>query len=709
MIARIILLLLLSSGVASAYSTPYAIQSVTRSHVLANNATYYVDSTGLTLNEVLQQPFVESVDPRVYANPKAVFWIRIDLRNETSFDQFILTIDQWNGADLFISDGDRWQRTHSGTFTPVRARPVSLHRLISFPIVIGEGEDRLILIRTQIAQPLMRYYANQFSFLAKIQLEELGYAQSMYIGNQLLVVFILGIVTILFAYNLSLFFVDRQLTTLILSVYFILIALVIANIHGITTNYLLPQFQAYEMYMALHLAHITPIVIGVFILTFFKLNRKDWEAWLVSAFMVFMCFSWFFSFQTNQSLFYFERRYLEYAIFLTVIVVSVVKKKNGAGIILAAILATILTSHFAEFKAVFFEGTTFVRADFPYLIGVLVQVLIFSAASTQRIRNLKRGVTQLREAHRHFVENQNEELKVQVAEKTEALQEALSSLQLQKNELELVNKELLHNSKQLEQQSVSIQRLNMHLEELVKQRTLALELALRDLDIFFYRVSHDLRRPLTSILGLNNLIEKESDVGKMRSLAAMVNKTVLDVDRMLKKLIAISLCHQNDIEMVELETEEVIAEAIREVKRQYADYNFSITTQIENVKLINNFFLLRTIIECGLENSIVFGGSGVEIKVKAEEREGQLLLTITDNGVGIDPLFIQKAFYMFVRGDDKSAGNGLGLYLARLGAEKLNGFASLKSKPHISTELGLTLPVIGKARALDGAYASFKK
>jgi len=693
MLFRWLIFFALAHVSSAAWAAPYAIQAVNKSHLLAGHVSYLVDSTGLSLDEVLVKPFSKKLATKHYANPQAVFWMRFELSNETLNSQFVITLDQWNEVDIFVFDGNKWIKTSSGTNTPVDLRPISLHRLISFPVVIGTDEVKIVMVRARITQPLMRYYAGQFSFLSKIQLEEASYAYKHYIGNQLLVMFILGVVMILFVYNFSLFFVDRQPTTLILSVYFIVIALVIANIHGITTNYLFPQFRAYEMYLALHLAHLTSIVVGFFLITFFKLSRKNWEAWLIAVFIVFMCCSWFFSIQQNQSLFYFERRYFEYAAFLTVIASAIFSRKTGAWIILVAILSTTLTSYLAEFEAVFFGSIPFTRADFPYLIGVLVQVLIFSVAATHRVRILQRGVVQLREDHRLFVESQNEELKKLVEEKTRALKDALSTLQVQKNELERANAELLSNTDQLEQQANAIQLLNTELEKLVKQRTLELQIALKDLDVFFYRVSHDLRRPLTSILGLNHLISKEEDLHKIQALATMVNKTVFDVDRMLKKLIAISLCYQENIEKTTVDLREAVSQAIDEMKMQHAGQRFAIVADVENLKLESNLFLLRTVIESGLENAVIFGGDDVEIEIRAWSKEGMLFIVVTDNGIGIDPKFIKKAFQMFVRGDEKSTGNGLGLYLVKTGMEKLSGTAVLKSKLHVRTELTLSLPL----------------
>jgi hypothetical protein len=117
-----------------------------------------------------------------------------------------------------------------------------------------------------------------------------------------------------------------------------------------------------------------------------------------------------------------------------------------------------------NFELFFFKEISFVGPDKPYLIGLLIQVIIFSIAATYRVRVLQQGVNSMKEEQRQLIEQQNETLKVQVAEKTDQLQNALKILQQKKTELEEVNHEL-------SQQSMSVNELNSQLESLVIIRT----------------------------------------------------------------------------------------------------------------------------------------------------------------------------------------------------------------------------------------------
>lgn len=135
-------------------------------------------------------------------------------------------------------------------------------------MVIEPGETKTFIFKTRLTDKLMRYYAHLFSFLSKVELDESAHAYRKYIGNQLLVMVIFGVCLILFIYNLILFLFDGQRTSIILAFYFILIAIVISNTHGITSNYLFVNFHGFEMLLALNLAHLTPIVISSFLFFF---------------------------------------------------------------------------------------------------------------------------------------------------------------------------------------------------------------------------------------------------------------------------------------------------------------------------------------------------------------------------------------------------------------------------------------------------------
>ncbi len=668
-------------------SQVFSIQSIDKSMQVYGYLTYQIDSTSKSFQDILQGEFTKQVPSKYYSHKNVVFWTKLMVTNKTNADQFVITIDQWNEAVLFVDIGNGWTKAISGTNHPVAERPLSLHRLLSFPVVILPGQSKTFIFKTQITKPIMRYYANLFSFLSKVEVDESAHAYRKYIGNQLFVMLILGVTSMLFFYNLALFFFDRQKTSFILAIYFIVISLLVANVHGVTTNYLFDNWQAFELTLALHLAHLTSLVIAAFLVAFFKLYWRDWEFYLLMAFSCFVVFSWAYSFATNQSLFFFARRYFEYITFITVIVSAIWKRRQGAIIVALALLVTIITSYYAELRSVFFADINFLGPDVPYLMGILTQVIIFSIAATSRVRSLQHGVNQMKEEQRKTIEQQNEILKVQVEEKTEEVQNALRILQQKKDELEEVNQEL-------SQQSASIHELNQQLEKLVLNRTEALNATMRDLDTFLYRTSHDLRRPLMSILGISNLVSMETSVDAIQSMMTHINKTVLDLDRMLKKLITISFCRSERTESEPTDIAELIREVSKATLNEHglADSNIQLNLPTSLPVIKSNSYLLKMILGSIFENSAQYGGPNVLIRVSIEYQFFNCIIKVQDNGAGIDLAYQKPVFDMFFRAHEKSTGNGLGLYLVKLAIEKLGGSVKLASVLNQGTEITLFVP-----------------
>lgn len=669
-------------------SQDFTIQSTDQSMQVYRQLTYQVDSIGSSINEILTKEFSKQIPSDYYFNDKIVFWIKLTVTNKTNADQFVVTIDQWNEASLFLRNDSAWAEVISGTNLPVSKRPLSLHRLLSFPVVIQPGQTRTFIFKTRITKPIMQYYANLFSFLSKVEIDESTHAYKKYIGNQLFVMLILGVTSILFFYNLLLFFFDRQKTSFILSLYFIDVSLLVANIHGITTNFLFVHWQAFELTLALHLAHFTPIVVAAFLVAFFKLTKRDWEFYVLTLFISFISFSWILSMATHQSIFFFARRYIEYGTFIAVMTSFVWKRKTGAIIILTALLVTIITSYYAELRSVFFANITFVGPDTPYLMGILTQVIIFAVAATYRVRSLQRGVDQMKEEQRKLIEQQNENLKAQVDEKTEQLQTALKTLQQKKEELEEVNDEL-------SQQSASVHHLNQRLEKLVANRTDALNATMRDLDTFLYRTSHDLRRPLMTILGISNLVAKEEDVNAIQSMMTHINKTVSDLDRMLKKLIAISFCYSERVDKEPIDLRLLVNEVVLSVTKEHGLEKEAIRVDFKEPlpTLISNVYLLKMILGCILENSAQYRASALQITLSVNSDQAMLQISVQDNGPGIDMAYQKPVFDMFFRAHEKSTGNGLGLYLVKIGAEKLGGTVKLFSEVDKGTTVSIIFPL----------------
>jgi signal transduction histidine kinase len=82
------------------------------------------------------------------------------------------------------------------------------------------------------------------------------------------------------------------------------------------------------------------------------------------------------------------------------------------------------------------------------------------------------------------------------------------------------------------------------------------------------------------------------------------------------------------------------------------------------------------------------------VKVNVLRQGLDLLVEISDNGIGIEPCNLEKVFEMFFRASEKTTGTGLGLYISKEIMIKLNGNIKLDSEVGKGTTAKISLPVI---------------
>ena len=104
--------------------------------------------------------------------------------------------------------------------------------------------------------------------------------------------------------------------------------------------------------------------------------------------------------------------------------------------------------------------------------------------------------------------------------------------------------------------------------------------------------------------------------------------------------------------------------------------------------------LIRIILENLIENAVFFCGTNMpSIQVQMVELdESEVKIEVRDNGQGIAPELQNRVFDMYFRGNERSKGNGLGLYIVKKAVEKLNGRIEMESALHEGTTFHVFLP-----------------
>lgn len=242
---------------------------------------------------------------------------------------------------------------------------------------------------------------------------------------------------------------------------------------------------------------------------------------------------------------------------------------------------------------------------------------------------------------------------------------------------------------EIQQREKTQQTLQHTNEELTKKNT--------ELDNFVYSVSHDLRAPIASILGLINLAKKDRGDNTKLAYLEMMEKSAKQQDYFIKEIL-----DQSRNSRLEVKSEPVLFEPLIEEAFEQLDYSNLNGNRLEKIITVDQdqpFYCdkwrLKVILNNIISNSIRYkNGKDPIIRVNAKINEHLLNLSIQDNGKGISKDHISNLGKMFYRATDEGAGSGLGLYIVKETVEKLNGSLAIESEEGYGTTVKFEIPEV---------------
>ena len=237
--------------------------------------------------------------------------------------------------------------------------------------------------------------------------------------------------------------------------------------------------------------------------------------------------------------------------------------------------------------------------------------------------------------------------------------------------------------------------LNLSSEELFATNT-KLRKRNQELDKFVYSTSHDLRAPLTSIMGLLQLIEMENDPKNINKFLELIKTSAINLDNFIKDIVDYTHNNKKDIEYGKIDFEELVSSCLAKVNYMPSSYavekNVSVNSRIP---FYSDYRRLGNLLTNLISNAIKYCNSSRNdcyLNIAIETDEDQAQIAVEDNGIGIDPDHIDKVFDMFYRASDDSKGSGIGLYIVKEIVDKLNGTITVASELRKGTIFQITLP-----------------
>jgi signal transduction histidine kinase len=231
----------------------------------------------------------------------------------------------------------------------------------------------------------------------------------------------------------------------------------------------------------------------------------------------------------------------------------------------------------------------------------------------------------------------------------------------------------------------------------LEQKNEELELANDELDHFVYSASHDLKAPLSSILGLINIAKYEVSDDKVLDYFVRIENRVERLTLFIKEVIEISRNTRTDIKNEAIEIGKLLDEIVE--NNNYIEGMEKIDFS-KNIKFDSPLYTdkarLEVILNNLLSNAIKYSDPNKEnstIDVTVDKTEYEYQITIADNGIGIPKDQQQKVFDMFYRGAQSKEGSGLGLYIVKQMLIKLRGEFDLLSEEGEGTKIKVTFPI----------------
>jgi PAS domain S-box-containing protein len=220
---------------------------------------------------------------------------------------------------------------------------------------------------------------------------------------------------------------------------------------------------------------------------------------------------------------------------------------------------------------------------------------------------------------------------------------------------------------------------------------------------FFALVSHELRTPLTSIIGYLELIleEEAGEVpGEQRQFLSVIERNARRLLRLVGDLLFVAQVEAGtlSLDLREVDLEAVVLDAVEGARPLAEQAGVELSAETEPLPPFDGDpDRLSQVIDNLVTNAVKFTPAGGRIAVRATRRNGSVVITVTDTGVGIaegdqDRLF--ERFYRAQSANDAAVqGIGLGLSIVRAIARGHRGEVSCTSELGRGTTFTVELPI----------------
>ncbi|MBX2893996.1 MAG: sensor histidine kinase [Cyclobacteriaceae bacterium] len=615
-----------------------------------------IDSTGrLTFDDVTDLTFRKSNRYLTFGYLKKPIWLKINAKSLQPNTRWYLEIPApfLEYVDFYQRTKAGWQHSRSGYYRAQSER-VFPHTNHALPLTFDSAGTTEVYIQITGLSPktFPVYVMNKEVFHQKTRTDDLWYG-----------VFF-GILLVMFFYNFFIYLSLKQLNYVLYMGTIVCTFLIFASASGYGGRFLWPENPHVNFYTGRLSLGVLTCVLAIFTIRFLEVRKYTKGMYyalitlvpLAVLAIVLVAIKEMPSAGNNLIS-------ISTIMFITTGIVCRVKGNAIASYYIAAwtiylfggLLLTLRNSGVFDFN---FWTTHFVE------IGAAMETSIIAFALGDRYRRYKREKEEIQLQALKIQQSANELLEKRVKERTEDLIRA--------------NTELHANLATISKQAEIIEAKNA------------------ELDGFFYRISHDLKGPISSLLGLSHLAKLEIHDAKALDYINRQHEQVDRLNQIIRGLINLTRLNNTSLTREKIDFVNLIDTCINSLQSlsKFPKIRF-VKDVAAGIEYEAEWVMLNAIMQNLIENSIKYSrDTHPFVRITIHQQDDYIILEVEDNGLGIAQEHQTKIFEMFYRATDLGTGSGLGLYILKRSVERLKGKIKMASKEGEGSTFSIQLPLV---------------
>jgi len=214
-----------------------------------------------------------------------------------------------------------------------------------------------------------------------------------------------------------------------------------------------------------------------------------------------------------------------------------------------------------------------------------------------------------------------------------------------------------------------------------------------ELNRFIYSISHELRAPLVSVIGIINLVKMEGLYDSSGEYWGLIETCSNKLDYYIQKTLQYYKNTKDIPDHSEVDFHKLVNELIE--LHAYSDKDTAFNVSInQNVKFVGDAFRIEVILSNLISNAIKYQKSNEQnktVNIEIDVNDFEASVSINDNGLGILKEHLEKIFTQFFK-SKMHHGSGLGLFIVKEALNKINGTINVSSNIEDGTTFKITIP-----------------